>query len=110
MKTRTHTLTYLFAVAFFCVAALQAHAQTGTPGVDQRQAKQSQRIAKGEASGRLSSKEAARMKSGQAKVATMEASAMADGKVTRSEQKAIHKEQNKQSKRIYRQKHDHNKR
>ncbi len=110
MKTHKHVLSSLLAVAMFGAATLQVNAQTGTPGIDQREAKQSVRIAKGEASGRLSSKEAARMKAGQANVATMEANAKADGKVTRAERKAIHKEQNKQSKRIYRQKHDRNKR
>jgi len=49
------------------------------------------------------------MKAGQAKVQGMEAAAKADGKVTRAERQAIQKEQNKQSRRIYRQKHDGNK-
>jgi hypothetical protein len=110
MKLHKHSLSAMITASVFSVAAFQVHAQTGTPGVDQRQAKQSQRIAKGEASGRLSSQEAARMKAGQANVASMEANAKADGKVTRAERKAIHKEQNKQSRRIYRQKHDGNKR
>ena len=39
----------------------------------------------------------------------MKEAAAADGKVTRAERKAIQKEQNKQSRRIHRQKHDGNK-
>jgi len=50
------------------------------------------------------------MKAGQAKVDGMKTAAAADGKVTRAERQAIQREQNKQSRRIARQKHDGNKR
>ncbi|MBL8310202.1 MAG: hypothetical protein JNL19_07260 [Burkholderiales bacterium] len=89
--------------------AVSAFAQTNTPVADQRQANQAARIQNGKASGALSKREAARMEAGQAKVAGMKAGAKADGKVTRAERRAIQKEQNKQSRRIYRQKHDGNK-
>ena len=107
MKFAKHIITTAVAV---CIgfAATAAFAQS-TPVADQRQANQSARIANGEASGALSKREAARMKAGQAKVQGMEAAAKADGKVTRAERQAIQKEQNKQSRRIYRQKHDGNK-
>ena len=107
MKFAKHIITTAVAV---CIgfAATVASAQS-TPVADQRQANQSARIANGEASDALSKREAARMKAGQAKVDGMEAAAKADGKVTRAERKAIQKEQNKQSRRIYRQKHDGNK-
>ncbi len=107
MKFAKNIITTAVAV---CIgfAATAAFAQS-TPVVDQRQANQSARIANGEASGALSKREAARMKAGQAKVEGMEAAAKADGKVTRAERQAIQKEQNKQSRRIYRQKHDGNK-
>ncbi|WP_395706881.1 hypothetical protein [Casimicrobium huifangae] len=107
MKFAKHIVTTAVAVCIG-LAAAAASAQS-TPVVDQRQANQSARIANGEASGTLSKREAARMKAGQAKVEGMEAAAKADGKVTRAERKAIQKEQNKQSRRIYRQKHDGNK-
>ncbi len=110
MKLHQHTLGAMIVAGLFSTATLHVHAQTGTPGIDQRQANQSQRIANGEASGTLSKREANRMKAGQAKVAGMESAAKADGKVTKAERKAIQKEQNKQSRRIYRQKHDGNKR
>jgi uncharacterized membrane protein YebE (DUF533 family) len=108
MKLVMKTLT---AIAIICtgIAATSVSAQS-TPTVDQRQANQSARIANGEASGTLSKREAARLKNGQAKVQGMEAAAKADGKVTRAERKAINKEQNKQSRRIQRQKDDGNKR
>ena len=49
------------------------------------------------------------METGQAKVSGMKAVARADGKVTRAERAAIQKEQNKQSRRIAKQKRDGNK-
>jgi hypothetical protein len=91
------------AMAASTVASAQA-----TPNINQTQANQSARIAKGEATGQLSKREANRLKAGQAKVAGMKAAAKADGKVTRSERIAIKQEQNKQSRRIARQKHDGN--
>ncbi|HNY45715.1 MAG TPA: hypothetical protein PK586_00880 [Casimicrobium sp.] len=88
-------------------ASTVASAQA-TPNINQTQANQSARIAKGEATGQLSKREAARLKAGQAKVAGMKAAAKADGKVTRAERTAIKREQNQQSRRIARQKHDGN--
>jgi uncharacterized membrane protein YebE (DUF533 family) len=108
MTPQKNFLTTMTVVGCFGAATFQGFAEAATAGIDQRQAKQSQRIAKGEASGRLAPQEAARMKAGQARVSAMEATAKADGKVTRAERKAIHKEQNKQSRRVYRQKHDQN--
>lgn len=102
------TLRTLIAAAGVAVA-FSASAQTATPNIDQRQANQQARIEQGKATGTLSKREAARMEAGQAKVQGMKQAAAADGKVTRAERKAIQKEQNKQSRRIYRQKHDGNK-
>ena len=102
------TLRTLIAAAGVAVA-FSASAQTATPNIDQRQANQQARIEQGKATGTLSKREAARMEAGQAKVQGMKQAAAADGKVTRAERQAIQKEQNKQSRRIYRQKHDGNK-
>lgn len=86
--------------------ALPAVAQTGTPGIDQRQANQQQRIDQGVQSGSLTPQEAARLERGQAKVQRMEDKAKADGVVTAGERRAIQREQDHQSRRIARQKHD----
>jgi len=102
------TLRTLIAAAGVAVA-FSASAQTATPNIDLRQANQQARIEQGKATGTLSKREAARMEAGQAKVQGMKQAAAADGKVTRAERKAIQKEQNKQSRRIHRQKHDGNK-
>lgn len=110
MKRSARYLTSLFAAMVLTTATLHAYAQTATPGVDQRQSNQAARIAKGEQTGALSNREAARMKAGQQKVADLKTNAAADGKVTGAERKAIKREQNKQSRRIARQKLDDNKR
>jgi len=106
--TMNITLRTLIAAAGIAVT-FGASAQTATPNIDQRQANQQARIEQGKATGTLSKREAARMEAGQAKVQGMKQAAAADGKVTRAERKAIQKEQNKQSRRIHRQKHDGNK-
>ena len=87
--------------------ALPAAAQTqSTPRIDQRQANQERRIEQGEQSGALTQKEATRLEKGQAHVQKMESKAVADGKVTPKERARIEKAQDKQSRRIHREKHD----
>jgi hypothetical protein len=98
------SLVILLAAA---AIALPAAAQTqSTPRVDQRQANQERRIERGEKSGALTGKEAARLEKGQARVQKMEDKAVADGKVTRKERARLEKAQDRQSRRIYREKHD----
>lgn len=77
-----------------------------TPRVDQRQANQQQRIDQGQASGALNDKEAARLEAGQQHVQNVEDKAKADGTVTKQEKAHLHHAQDKQSRRIHRQKHD----
>ena len=91
-----------------CVAAFSLAAETQTSVVDARQDRQASRIAKAQATGQLSNQEAARLNAGQRKVSGMKAGAVADGKVTRAERAAIQKAQNKQSRRIKKQKYDGN--
>lgn len=87
--------------------ALPAFAQTqSTPRVDQRQSNQERRIDQGASSGQLNQKEAARLEKGQARVQKMEDKAAADGKVTAKERVRMEHAQDKQSRRIHRQKHD----
>ena len=85
---------------------LVASAQTATPRFDQRQANQEKRIEQGEKSGTLTSKEAARLENGQDRLQTIEDKAKADGQVTAKERARMARAENKQSARIYRQKHD----
>jgi Tfp pilus assembly protein FimT len=89
------------------VLAAPAMAQTpSTPRIDKRQQNQERRIEQGEKSGALNEREAARLERGQARVQKMEDKAAADGKVTAKERRVMQHAQDKQSRRIYRQKHD----
>jgi len=91
---------------FFLVLPALPFAQSYTPGVDQRQANQERRIDQGVASGSLTQREAYRLERGQQRVDNMEYRAKADGVVTRGERARLHQAQDRQSARIYNQKHD----
>ena len=72
----------------------------------QRQANQQERIKEGVKSGELTKHETAKLEAGQAKVSRKEARAGADGHVGAAEQANIQHAENKQSRKIYKQKHD----
>ncbi|MBI4989923.1 MAG: hypothetical protein HZC23_14000 [Rhodocyclales bacterium] len=99
-------LKSVFAALLVSAFALPALAQTSTPRIDQRQANQQQRIDQGAQSGALTDREAARLEKGQANVQKMEDKAAADGTVTAREKARIERAQDRQSRRIARQKHD----
>jgi uncharacterized membrane protein YebE (DUF533 family) len=80
-----------------------------TPVLDQKQANQQQRIDQGVASGQLNKREARRLKARENKLAAHEAAAKADGVVTKKERARLNAEANKDSKAIYKQKHDRQK-
>ncbi|MEO8806756.1 MAG: hypothetical protein ABI433_11790 [Burkholderiaceae bacterium] len=92
------------------LASIGAFAQTtaapATPRVDQREANQQVRIAKGAASGELTGKETVRLEKEQAAINKAEANAKADGTVTKHERKRLHRMQSAASKDIHAQKHD----
>jgi len=81
-------------------------ASAGTPRYDARQAHQQQRIANGLKSGELTAREARRLEAGQVHLNRVERRAKADGVVTARERAHMQHEENQQSRRIYRQKHD----
>lgn len=104
---------YTIRIAALMIAALPAlalaqatPATPATPNIDQRQANQERRIEQGVKSGGLTPREAARLEKGQARVQRMENKAKSDGVVTAQERKRITHEQNQQSTRIAREKHD----
>ena len=108
-------MTPFYFIANIAALPALAFAQTtpaapATPGIDKRQAEQQKRIDQGVKSGELTGREAARLEKSQAKVQRMEDKAKADGLVTAKERKRIGHEQNKQSKRIAREKHDRQRR
>jgi hypothetical protein len=101
-------LNTTLAAALIAAFAGGALAQTApqTPRVDQREVKQQQRIDQGVASGQLTAKETAHLENGQARVDAKEAKAKSDGVVTAKERAQLKKAQDKQSQKIYAQKHD----
>jgi len=91
--------------AALLVAAAPALADS-TPRLDQREARQVERIQQGWQSGELTRREAAGLARGQAKLRRMEHRAKSDGEVTSRERARLHHQANVQSRHIYRQKHD----
>ena len=81
-------------------------AGANTPGIDQRQANQEQRIDQGAAKGTLTPREARRLERQQGAIDKAENKAKADGTVTAQERRRLHHAQDHAGKRIYRQKHD----
>jgi len=76
----------------------------------QRNVNQEQRIEQGVKSGQLTNREVGNLERGQARVDRAEARAGANGRVSANEQQRIQKAENKQSKRIYHEKHNERKR
>ena len=72
----------------------------------QRNINQQQRIEQGVKSGQLTTREAGRMERNQARVNQREARAGRDGNVSAREQHGIQRAENRDSRQIYRQKHD----
>lgn len=77
-----------------------------TPRLDKREARQQQRIDQGVASGQLNARETNRLEKREAKLAADEAAAKSDGKVTAAERRKLQREANRDSRAIYKQKHD----
>ncbi|CAG1016725.1 hypothetical protein BURC_01477 [Burkholderiaceae bacterium] len=84
----------------------QAASAASTPRVDQRQARQEQRIDQGVASGQLNARETARLEKEQAVIDKAENRAKSDGTVTKKERARLHRMQNHASRDIRHQKHD----
>lgn len=100
----------MFKPAIFAAVALTlasaSFAGNRTPGLDQREANQRARIHQGIRSGELTRPEARRLAAGQVHLRNAEARAKADGVVTAQERARLQHKADKQSRRIYRQKHD----
>lgn len=95
----------LWCVLLFVAGTSVAMADS-TPVVDQRQENQEDRIEQGQASGELTNREARRLEAGQEHVERMEDRAKADGDVTARERARLERAENRNSRRIYKQKHD----
>ena len=86
-------------------AALPALA--GTPRLDTREHNQRERIAQGIGTGELTRPEARRLARGEVRLHRHERIARADGVVTGAERLRLQRNAERMSRRIYRQKHDH---
>jgi hypothetical protein len=107
MEIKVMKLLKSAILSFMLAAPLAAFAQSSaTPVFDQRQANQEQRIQQGVQSGSLTQKEAERLEKGQDRLQRKEDRAKADGVVTAQERKNLQRAENRQSERIYREKHD----
>ena len=91
-----------------CLGAWAQSAPTPAPAnrALHRNVHQQQRIEAGVDDGSLTLREAARLERGQARVARQESRAGRDGRVTAGEQQHIERIQDRQSRRIFRQRHD----
>ena len=85
--------------------SLAANAQTAGSEV-QRDVNQQQRIEQGLKSGQLTNREAGRLERGESRIDRREARAGRDGVVDAGEQRRIQASENRESRRIYREKHD----
>lgn len=93
------------AVIFGTVLAASAFAADPASEI-QRDVNQQQRIEQGLKSGELSTKEAARLEKGEARIDRMEQKALSDGKLSPGEKARIERAQNTESRAIYKEKHD----
>ena len=92
-------------LAFVSVAS-SGFAQTKTPVVKERQENQQKRIAEGVKDGELTANETKHLEGREVKIQHDKKEAKADGVVTNKERVKLHREQNRASRAIYRQKHD----
>ena len=108
--------TCLNVAGFVCAAMVSAHAMAQTAPVpdhprenevNQRLDNQQQRIDQGLANGTMNGKQAARDEKHDANIAQREAvdESRHNGRITKAEQRRLNKSENRNSKRIYRQKH-----
>lgn len=94
----------LFAAMLGAAALAAAPAQAR---INQRQAHQQHRIARGVASGQLTAREAYRLERQEGRIAAYEARSRADGGGLNARERArIEHMQDRESRRIYRQRHD----
>ncbi|HJQ23512.1 MAG TPA: hypothetical protein VKA60_06315 [Blastocatellia bacterium] len=100
-------LTMVFVLGLSVATFAQT---TNTPHVDRRERNQQRRIRRGVRSGALTKREAHRLRRQERVTRAEERAAKADGKVTRRERRHLQRRENRTSRRIYRQKHDQQKR
>jgi hypothetical protein len=96
----------MVACLWLGLMAASANADPGTPRMEQREWRQHQRIRQGWQSGELRRGERARLRAGQRRIDRMEWRAGRDGNFSRMERRRIGGMQDRESRRIYRLKHN----
>jgi hypothetical protein len=99
MKRRIFTSTVLGMAILGSLSLAEAN-------VNQRQRHHEARIGRGAAAGELTRAEYSRLQKAEGRIQRREARARYDGDFTRKERARIHHQLNRQSRHIYRQKHD----
>ena len=94
------------ALSTLLLAASPVFADPATPRIDQRQDNQAQRINQGIQSGALTGREGATLSARENRIASNEAAAKADGKVTHAERAQLRGEERRTSRAIARKKHN----
>ena len=93
-------------LALTLIMSIVAVSQTRTPVINKRQARQQARIHQGVKSGELTPGETRRLEAGEGKIQADKMEAKSDGKVTPAERRKLRREENRESRRIYRAKHN----
>ncbi len=83
-----------------------ANAQTRTPVINHRQHTQERRINQGVRSGRLTRNEAGHLRNDERRIRAEKRTAMAEGRMGPRERRHIRRQENRVSRRIYRDKHN----
>ena len=96
----------MLAMAAVMLTTAIASAHSFTPRVDRREARQTWRVRQGVQSGQLTRAEARRLRMGQLRVHRMERRSERDGVVTRRERFRMENFQDRQSRHIWRLKHN----
>ncbi len=111
MKTQTQIQTLVSALVLAVSGAAFAQTAapadpTATPRIHKRAAHQQKRIDQGVTSGQLNAKETNRLDKREAKLAASTSAAKADGTVTTAERRKLKRQEKRNSRAIYKQKHD----
>ena len=106
MQKSVYAAMALATLSGLASSACLAADSTAAPYIDQRLNNQEKRIQKGEQSGQLTPREAARLEKREAKIQGDLAKAKADGVVTNQERAKLNRELDRSSVAIARQKHD----
>ena len=96
----------LAAIALAALTTAAAAHESFQNRIDQREARQEQRIQRGVQSGQITHREYRQLESAQGRIRSLERQARRDGHIDRYEAAQINRAQNAADRRIWREKHD----